>query len=415
MTDQDLKPRFQTRLVHGANPGRTDQGALPGPVYFSTAYEHASAEEMEQVFLRKQAGLIYSRLQNPTVSAYEQRVTDLCEARGSVALATGMAAISQGLLALLRPGDEILAGQHLFGGTFTLFTRTLRDLDITVRFFDPRNLAQAEALISPKTRLVFVEAIANPAVVVPDFQQVRALCDTHGLPLLADVTALSPYLFDGELLGVDLAFFSASKLIGGAATALGGLIVDTGRCEWGAMEHLNLGPYAAKGGGALLAKLRGQLMADVGPTLSPMSAFLHLTGMESLGLRMEFQCASTLAVCRYLTEHPKVSGVLYPGLPEDEFHVLAMRQFKGKAGTTLALLLPGRQACFDFLDRLKLIKRATNLGDTRSIAIHPASTIYATQWPAEREQLGVSEGLIRLSIGIEDPQDLVEDLEQALG
>ena len=393
--------------------GERGAATLP-PVVFSTAYAHECAADMEAVFAGRAEGHVYSRMQNPTVAALEERFTGLCGARGTVALASGMTAIATGLMTMLRTGDEVIAGRYLFGGTYTLLDRILRDLGITTHFIDPADPRAAEALINGNTRAVFLEAIAHPAMAVPDFAAYRALCSRHGVPLLVDATLLTPCLYDPEALGADLVFFSGSKFLAGAASAVAGLIVDPGRFPWHTSPRFDFGEFRTAGQGAYLAKLRQQMMAGVGPCLSPMSAFLLLTGMESLALRLERQCDNAERAAAWLQDRAAVRGVLFPGLegaPEGE---LTRRQFRGRCGSVLSFRLADKAACFRFLDALRLVQRAANLGDTKTLAVHPASTIYAAFWQPEQERLGVTPDLIRLSLGIEHIEDLLADLDQAL-
>jgi O-acetylhomoserine (thiol)-lyase len=407
---------LETTLVHGAGNGGAGTGAgptLPAIVY-STAFSHDSAETMEAIFAGRDEAPVYSRLGNPTVTALEHRLRDACSAAGALATGSGMAAISLTLLALLQAGDEVLASPFLFGGTYTLLNRTLRDLGIATHFVDPADPAAAEPRIGPRTRAVLLEAIANPAMVVPDCGAWSRLCRRHGLPLLLDATLLTPCLFDAETLGTDVAFFSTSKYLAGAASIVGGVVVDTGRFPWHERGGPALADYRRAGQGALLAKLRQRMMADLGPALSPMNAFLVLTGLESLPLRLERQCENALGAARFLAEHPRVETVRYPGLPGHPAHALAAAQFKGRFGTVLSFTLADKAACFRFLNRLELVQRVINLGDTRTLANHPASTIYGTLWKHEQEQAGVPENLIRFSLGIEHLEDILADVEQAL-
>ncbi|HKI99500.1 MAG TPA: PLP-dependent transferase [bacterium] len=414
MSAQGPKWHIETTLVHGAAGTGGEPGATLPPVTLSTSFAHGSAEEMEAAFAGHNEAPLYSRLQNPTVAALEQRVTEACGASGAVAVASGMTAISLGLLTLLQAGDELIASPYLFGGTYTLLTRTLAELGITTHFVDPREPGQAEALIGPRTRAVFLEAIANPAMIVPSFRAWRALCDAHGLALLVDATLLTPCLYDAKAIEADVLFFSASKYLAGAASTVGGLIVDTGRCDWPAWPGPALRDFHKGQPTAFLSKLRKRQLAAVGPCLSPMNAFLLLTGLETLPLRLERQCENAARAAAFLVEHPKVGTVLYPGLPSHPAHILSGAQFRGRFGSLLSFTLADKAACFRFLNACRLVGRVTNLGDTRTLALHPASTIYATFWKHEQEQVGVTEDLIRLSLGIEHPVDILADLEQAL-
>jgi len=405
---------FDTVLIHGAESRREEGGATLPPLYYSTAFEHESAEMMEEVFSGKQPGNIYSRLQNPTVEALERRITEACLARGTLATASGMSAITLSLLGLLKSGDEIVVGRYLFGLTYPLLARTFGDLGITAHFFDPRHPAEAERLITPTTRALFLEAIANPAMVVPDLAAYGELCNGRGIPLVVDATLLTPYLFDAERLATDVALFSSSKYLAGPASIVGGLIVDTGRFAWHRADRFDFSDFRSAGPDAYLALLRKRLMAETGACLSPMNAFLQLLGLETLSLRMERHFSNAGKVAGFLRDHPRVEGVSFPGLPGDEFHELAKAQFNGNYGSVMALHLKDKDACFRFLNRLGLIKRATNLGDTKTIAIHPASTIYGTFWPDQQALMGVTDRMVRLSVGLEDPDDLLADLDQAL-
>ena len=414
MTDSAAQRGIETRFIHGPEGEGEAGGATLPPLYYSTAFEHASAEDMEAVFVDGRPGNIYSRLQNPTVQKLEERINDALGARGTLALASGMSAITLGLLAILKAGDEIAAGRYLFGGSYTLFTRTLPELDIKTQFFDPRHPEAAAELITPRTKAVFLEAAANPAMVVPDFSAYRAICEGRGVPLVVDASLLTPYLFDPAALGADVAIFSASKYIAGPASTVGGLLVDTGRFPWHERERFDFGDLKKQGDRAYLVKLRKQLMSGVGPALAPMNAFLLLLGLETLPLRMDRQGENAQAVAEFLQEHPAVGEVLYPGLPHNEFHQLARAQFRGNCGAVMAFRLADKAVCHAFLNRLGLVKRAVNLGDTKSIALHPASTIYGNFWPDEQELLGVTEDMIRLSVGLENPADVIADLAQAL-
>ncbi|MDH4120694.1 MAG: PLP-dependent transferase [Deltaproteobacteria bacterium] len=405
---------LDTRLIHGQGEPHLEDGDLVPPVSFSSAFEHPTAERLEEIFAGKQTGYLYSRLQNPTVDRLEKRITAACGGRGALAMASGMSAITLGLLGLLKAGDEIITGRHLFGGTFTLLDKTLPPLGITTRFVEAQTPAQAETVAGPATRLVLLEAIANPALTVPDFAAWRKFCDERGLPLLVDATFLTPVLLDNQIVQADVVFFSTTKFFSGAATTLGGIVVDMGRMNWETRKDPGLADFRKAKEGAYLAKLRRRLMMDIGPALSPMSAFLQLIGMETLPLRLERQCANALAAARHLAAHPKVKSVVYPGLPGHPSHALAAQQFQGRFGSMLAFTLPDKAACFRFLNALKLARRSTNLGDTKTLALHPASTIYGGYWPHELEQVGVSEGMIRFSLGIESPQDILADLDQAL-
>ena len=414
MTRQAEQPHLETLLVHGAPAETRTAGATLPPVVHSVGYAHGSAEDMESVFLHQQPGFVYSRLGNPTVQALEDRFVLACAGRGALAAASGMSATTLALLGLLRAGDAVLVSRYLFGGTHSLFDTTLRALGITPQFFDPCDVATARQALTPQTRAVFVEAIANPAILVPDFPALRGLCDETDLPLIVDATLLTPTLFDNAMLGADLAVFSTSKFIAGPASSLGGMVLDTGRLDWSACTGVDLGDYRRQGPHALLAKLRRQLMIGVGPSMSPSVAFLQLLGLETLGLRLERQCANAQAIAESLAGHPAVTAVQYPGLPAHPHHGRARELFRGHFGSVLSFTMASRAAAFRFLNRLALVQRVVNLGDTKTLAIHPASTIYSGLFPGQREEVGVPETMVRISAGIEHAGDILADIRQAL-
>ncbi len=348
------------------------------------------------------------------MEALEQRVTEICGAAGTLALASGMSAIGLALLSLLRPGDEVIAGNCLFGGTYTLLSQTLAEQGVVTHFVNERDPAAAEARFNARTRAVFLEAIANPAMTVPPLPAWHSLCAERGVPLLLDATLLTPALWSAENAPADVVFFSASKFMAGAASSLAGLVVDTGRFPWHTHAERGLDAFRRKGQGAFIAKLRKQQMAAVGPALSPMTAFLLLTGLETLSLRLERQCANAERVAAWLAGQPQVRHVHYPGLSQHPDHALSRAQYGGRHGSVLSFEVADKPAAFRMLNACRLVRRVTNLGDTRTLAVHPASTIYGTLWPHEQLQLGVTPGMVRLSLGIEHAADLIADLEQAL-
>ena len=421
--------RLETLLLHGGvapalaggDPGAARGTPTLPPVVLATAYAHESAEDMEAVFSGLTQGHVYSRMTNPTVDALERRVAALCGGAGPggdeaevLALASGMSAIALALLAMLKSGDEVIAGQFLFGGTYTFFQRTLRDLGVVTHYIDPRHPEEAEAKIGARTRAIFLEAIANPAMVVPDFRAFRAIADRHGVPVLVDATLLTPALADPGRLGADLLFYSGSKFLAGAACAVGGLIVDPGRFAWHRSPRFELGDFRQAGQRALMTKLRRPMMAGIGPCLAPLHAFLLLTGMETLALRLERQCAQALRVADWLADRPQVRAVHYPGRAGDPNHALCQSQFDGRGGAVLCFELEDKAACFRFLNALTLVQRVTNLGDTRTLAVHPHSTIYGPFWAHEQELLGVNLRMVRLSVGIEHCEDILADLARGL-
>lgn len=403
----------ETMLVHGGLPPGGEGEILP-PVHLSTAFAAGSAEAMEELFLHRREGPVYSRLGNPTVEALEARITALCGGRGTLAVASGMSAVALAVLALARAGDQVLVGRKLFGGTFTWFDATLRGLGVEPVWVDAGDAADAAARVTPRTRAVFLEAIANPSMLAADLTGYRALCDREGLPLIVDATLLTPLRLGDEACRADVWVFSGSKYLAGPASTIGGLVVDSGRCRWARCLRLDWGDLKREGDGAFLAKLRRELMASLGPALSPHTAFLQLLGLETLELRLQRQAATALHLARWLADRAAVTRVWYPGLAGDPGHPRCLSQWGGYFGTLVSFALADRAACFRFLNTLRLVRLAPNLGDTKTLALHPASTIYCGLWPDQREALGVPETMIRLSAGLEHPDDLTADLEQAL-
>ena len=408
--------KMDTLFVHGQSKStpRSFQGepTLP-PITFSTAFGYPDAQSMEAVFAGQKPGSLYSRLQNPTVQALEERLTAVCHARGTLALASGMSAETMGILAVCRQGDDILVSHSLFSGTHTLFQHTLRDCGITPISYhatQPETLQQA---LTSKTKAVFVETISNPGIRTANFQALRQFCDQHELLLLADSTLTPPGSIDWKSLGIDIAFLSGSKYLAGPASQIAGMVIDTGRqswrnpTRWGLQEHQEAREFA------LLDKLRSRLMASVGPCLSPFNAFIILVGLETLPLRWKKTCQNAEHIAAFLQQHPAVKTVHYPSIVQHPDHQLCQQQFQDFGGV-LSFELESLQACRETLEKLKLVILAPNLGDTRTIAVHPASSIYGGLWPQEREDLGVNECMIRLSVGIEDQQDIQQDLQQAL-
>lgn len=406
--------QLETKVIHsGVDPDPT--GATAAPIVQSTAFAYRSAEDIEAVFAGRDAGFVYSRIANPTVSAFEARLTALEDGLGAIAVSSGMAAISSLALALTGSGEEIVAGSSLFGGTYSLFRHTLSRYGIRVRFVDPRNPAAFREAISDATRLVFVETIGNPKLDVPDIATIAAITRERGVPLVVDSTVTTPLLVQPKRLGADLIVHSTSKFINGHGNAIGGIIIDAGTFDWSSPRFPLLASFRARVGQfALLAALRNHIYRDLGCCLAPFNAFLLSMGIETLGVRMERHCANAARLSAFLATHPKVDETGYPGLDTHPDHVLANRQFSGRHGALVTLKLGTRQRCFGFINRLRLAKNLANLGDARTLVIHPASTICRDLNEEERLAMGVTEDLVRLSVGIEDPADILGDIQQAL-
>lgn len=407
--------RLETRLLHGAGEPPGEHGATLPPIVQSTAFAHETAEAMEAVFAGREAGYVYSRIANPTVMRFERRMASLEDGLGAVACASGMAAISSTVLALAGAGDEIVSGNSLFGGTHSLFRHALGRFGIAVRFVDATDADAYRDAITPRTRLVFVETIGNPKLDVPDLRAIGAAARKKGVVFAVDNTVATPLLLRPKTCGADLVIHSTSKFINGHGAAIGGVIVDCGTFDWAHPRYGHLSALHARVRNmAFLAHLRNLVCRDLGCCLSPFNAFLMSVGVESLGVRMERHCANAARVARFLAGDRRVRETRYPGLPGHPNRAVATRQFSGRFGSLLTLRLKSKAECFRFLNGLTLAKNLANLGDTKTLAIHPASTFCRELSEEERRAVGVSDDLVRLSVGIEHEDDILADLDQAL-
>lgn len=405
---------LETRLIHGgSNAGNA--APWPAPLALNTAFPYESAEGLEAVFAGREPGYVYSRIANPTVAGLEATLTALEDGIGAIGVASGMAAVSSLVLALAGNGDDIVAGNSLFGGTYSLLAETLGRYGIKTAFVDTADPAAFRDAIGSRTKLVLVETIGNPKLDVADISAISAVARERGVPLAVDSTVTTPILVQPKRFGADLIIHSASKFINGHGTAIGGAIVDAGTFAWSDQRFPALAPWPARVGRyALLAFLRNRICRDMGCCLAPFNAFLLNVGIESLGVRMERHCANAAAVASMLGKHPKVENARYPGLDTHPQHDLARRQFNGRYGGMVTLRLGARDRAFRFANGLRLARNTANIGDARTLVIHPASTFCRDFNPQERLAMGVTDDLVRLSIGLEHPADILADIEQAL-
>lgn len=406
--------RFNTRLLHGQYSADPRTGATAAPIYQSSAFAHTSAEELERIFRGREFGYLYTRLNNPTVEALEKRVAHLEQGLGAVACASGMAAITLAVMNILKSGEEIVCGSGIFGGTFSLFSQ-LEQFRITTRYARDNRLETYASLINAKTRAVYIETIGNPKLDVPDIGSLAQLAHEHGLPLIVDNTVTTPYLVQPLALGADIVIHSTSKYINGSGNSIGGIIIDSGKFKWDLAKYPALKDFAKFGPFIYLAKLRQGLFKDFGACLSPFNAYLNLIGLETLGLRMERACANAAQLADYLHRHPKVEGVNYPGLDNHPDHDKAQEQFADRYGGLLTVRMGSKENAFQLINHLSYAANLANIGDARTLVIHPASTVNAVNSTAEQESMGIYEDLVRISVGIEDIEDLVEDFALALG
>lgn len=419
--------KAETLAIHaGYSPDPTTK-AVAVPIYQTTSYAFDNTQHGADLFDLKVQGNIYTRIMNPTTAVLEERVAQLEGGIGALALASGMAAITYAIQTIAQAGDNIVSVSTLYGGTCNLFAHALPKQGIEVRFFDYRDPAALEQLIDDKTKLVFAESIGNPLGNVIDLQAISAIAHKHGVPVVVDNTVATPILLRPFEHGADIVVHSLTKYIGGHGNSIGGAIVDSGKFPWG--EHkerfavLNtpdpsyhgVNYVEALGAAAYIARARVVPLRNTGAALSPFNAFLILQGIETLPLRMERHCENALKVAQYLEQHPKVKWVNYGGLSTHPQHALVQKYLGGKASGILSFgVQGGAEAGARFIDALQLITRLVNIGDAKSLACHPASTTHRQLNAEELASAGVSEDMVRLSVGIEHVDDIIADIEQAL-
>ena len=382
------------------------------PVYQTSAFEQTSATDLEKIFENKAPGFCYTRVGNPTVTAFENRITKLEGGIASIACASGMAALMNAFLNILRSGTEIVSSASLYGGTIDLFT-DLEAFGITTRYVENNNWEQIEGAINEHTRLVFAETIGNPCLDVTDIEKLAEIAHEHELPLIVDNTTSTPYLIQVLKHGADIVVNSSSKYINGSSNSISGVLTDGGKFKWKKEKYPGLADYLKFGPMAFIAKLRNGLFRNTGACLAPVNAYLNVIGLETLGLRMERQCNNAAALAKWIEEtYPDVT-VNYPGLESSPWHAIAKKQFENGYGAILTLRVGSKKQAFDFIDSLNIAYTLSNIGDTKTLVIHPGSTISLHSTEKQKEDAGVFEDLIRVSVGIEDIEDLKEDFAQA--
>ena len=423
--EKSLKP--ETIVLHGGQVPDPTTGSRAVPIYQTTSYQFKDTKHAADLFGLKEFGNIYTRLMNPTTDVLEKRIALLDGGVGALGVSSGQSAITIALLNIAQAGDEIVSADNLYGGTYTLFHYTFKRLGIKVNFVDSNNPDAFEKAITPKTKAIYAESIGNPKLNVADLEKLSKIAHKNGIPLILDNT-VAPYLLKPIDYGVDVVVYSATKFIGGHGTSVGGLIVDSGKFDWTngkfpliadpdpSYHGINfVKALKPLGNVAYIIKARVTLLRDLGPAMSPFNAFLFLQGFETLHLRMPKHSENALVVANYLEKHPKVSWVNYPGLKSSPEKKRADKYLQKGAGAIIGFgIKGGASAGANFIDSLKLISHLANIGDAKSLAIHPATTTH--QQLSKKEQLatGVTEDYIRLSIGIENVEDIIEDIEQAL-
>jgi O-acetylhomoserine (thiol)-lyase len=413
-------------LHHGYSPEPTTK-AVAVPIYQTVAYAFDDAQHGADLFDLKVPGNIYTRIMNPTQDVLEQRVAALEGGIAGLATSAGSAAITYAILTIARAGSNVVSVPQLYGGTYTLFAHQLPALGIDVRFAADDSVEALEALIDDRTAAVFLETIGNPAGNIPDLEPIAAMAHRHGVPVIVDSTVPTPALMKPITFGADIVVHSLTKYIGGHGTTLGGMIVDSGTFPWA--EHADRFPMLSEpepayhgvvytealGPAAFIGRARTVPLRNTGAAISPMSAWQLLQGLETLHLRMERHVANAQAVAEHLAAHPKVTRVDYAGLPDSPYHALAQKYTAGRPSALLSFEVDGgHAAAVRFYDRLQLFTRLVNIGDTKSLAAHPASTTHRQLTPEEQVAAGVTPGMLRLCVGIEHLDDILADLDQAL-
>lgn len=390
-------------------------GTVTAPVVQTAAFVYASAGEMADVFAGRAPGHVYTRLSNPTTIALERRLVEEEAGVGCLATSSGMAALSAVFAGLLRPGDELVSASGIFGGTVSLFRNVLGRFGVRTHFVNATDSEAFRRALTPATRAIFVETIGNPGMEVPDFLAVAEVAHARGVPFVVDSTVTTPALIRPGAFGADVVIHSTSKFINGHGTGIGGAIVDTGRFDWRYGPFPDIAKLAARAGQlSFLAHLRATVARDLGACPAPWTSFLMLQGLDTLAVRMRLHCENAYRLATTLASHPAVRSVSYPGLETSPQLQRVQRYLRGQGGGLLTLRLGSKRRAFAFIDSLAKVRLAANLGETRTLVIHPASTIFHEYDAADRERLGVPDDLVRLSVGIEDFSGLAEDVCQAL-
>ncbi|MBK9032596.1 MAG: O-acetylhomoserine aminocarboxypropyltransferase/cysteine synthase [Myxococcales bacterium] len=417
--------RFETLALHAGYEPDPTTGSRAVPIYQTTSYKFRDADHAAALFALKEFGNIYTRIMNPTNDVFEKRLAALEGGVGALAVASGQAAATLAIATILKAGDELVSAASLYGGTYNLFKVTLPRFGITTRFVAIDDLAAVRAAIGPRTKALFIEALGNPRLDVPDLAALAQVAKDAGIPLIVDATAVTPALVNPIAHGANIVVHSATKYIGGHGTAIGGAIVDGGNFDWAngkfpEFTEPNPGYHGLKlheafGNLAFILKARVELLRDLGPSLSPFNAHAFITGLETLKLRVERHSENALAIAQFLQQHPRVAWVRYPGLEGDPSHALARRYFRGGFGGLVTFgVKGGLDAGKRLINSVKLFSLLANIGDARSLIIHPASTTHQQLSADEQRATGVTEDLVRLSVGLEHKDDIAADLDRAL-
>ncbi len=418
--------KFETLQLHAGQVVDATTKSRAVPIYQTTSFVFEDTQEGAELFALQKAGNIYTRITNPTTSAFEERIAALEGGVGALATASGMAAITYTILALAHAGDHVVAASTIYGGTFNLLKETLPRYGITTTFVDIDNLEEVEAAIKDNTKLVLIETLGNPVINIPDIEKIAEIAHKHQIPLVADNTFATPYLINVFSHGVDIAVHSATKFIGGHGTTIGGVIVDSGKFDWAASgkfpqlvdedpSYDNISYTRDVGAAAFIVAARVQLLRVMGAALSPFNSFLLLQGLETLSLRVERHVQNAEKIVDFLVNHPKVEKVNYPKLPDSPYHALAEKYLPKGVGSIFTFHVKGGEAeARKVIDNLEIFSNLANVADAKSLVVHPATTTHAQLSDSDLEAAGVTKNQIRLSIGLENVDDLIEDLRLAL-
>ena len=418
--------KFETLQLHAGQVVDATTKSRAVPIYQTTSFVFEDTQEGAELFALQKAGNIYTRITNPTTSAFEERIAALEGGVGALATASGMAALTYTILGLAHAGDHVVAASTIYGGTFNLLKETLPRYGITTTFVDIDNLEEVEAAIKDNTKLVLIETLGNPVINIPDIEKIAEIAHNHQIPLVADNTFATPYLINVFSHGVDIAVHSATKFIGGHGTTIGGVIVDSGKFDWAASgkfpqlveedpSYHNLSYTRDVGVAAFIVAARVQLLRDMGAALSPFNSFLLLQGLETLSLRVERHVQNAEKIVDFLVNHPKVEKVNYPKLADSPYHALAEKYLPKGVGSIFTFHVKGGEAeARKVIDSLEIFSNLANVADAKSLVVHPATTTHAQLSDFDLEAAGVTKNQIRLSIGLENVDDLIEDLRLAL-
>lgn len=418
--------KFETLQLHAGQVVDATTKSRAVPIYQTTSFVFENTQEGADLFALQKAGNIYTRITNPTTSAFEERIAALEGGVGALATASGMAALTYTILGLAHAGNHVVAASTIYGGTFNLLKETLPRYGITTTFVDIDNLEEVEAAIKDNTKLVLIETLGNPVINIPDIEKIAEIAHKHQIPLVADNTFATPYLINVFSHGVDIAVHSATKFIGGHGTTIGGVIVDSGKFDWAASgkfpqlveedpSYHNISYTRDVGAAAFIVAARVQLLRDMGAALSPFNSFLLLQGLETLSLRVERHVQNAEKIVDFLVNHPKVEKVNYPKLADSPYHALAEKYLPKGVGSIFTFYVKGGEAeARKVIDSLEIFSNLANVADAKSLVVHPATTTHSQLSDSDLEAAGVTKNQIRLSIGLENVDDLIEDLRLAL-